>query len=144
MKGEQIMKRIVVTILVFLLLMGSLFVLTACDKNKEDNSNEVVSSNEITSEEKVENNSNSVEELVGQWKNHSYGYDFVYTFNDDGTGNYNAAGKDMPFTYKTDGDKISILYDGDTESFDTTFSIDGDTLNVLDSMGEDTLYEKVQ
>ena len=50
----------------------------------------------------------------------------------------------MKFTYKLSGDKISILYDGDTVSFDTTYSVDGDTLNVVDSFGEDTLYERVK
>ena len=80
--------------------------------------------------------------IVGKWKNSSFGYDFVYTFNSNGTGNYNAAGTNMPFTYKIDGNKISILYDGNTESFDTEFEIKGDTLNVKDSRGEDTFYTK--
>ena len=94
------------------------------------------------SSKKTETSSNSI---VGSWKNDTtiLGYEFVYTFNADGTGNYNAAGTDMPFTYKIDGDKISILYDGDTVSFDTTFSLNGNTLNVLDSNGNDTLYQKV-
>ena len=141
------MKKTLVTILVIVLLIAGLFTLTACDKTKEDNSNEITldsESNNDYNEEILEVGSNSPEEIIGQWKNHSYGYDFIYTFEDDGKGNYNAAGKDMPFTYTIDGNKISILYDGDTESFDTTFSIDGDTLNVVDSMGEDTLYEKVK
>ena len=39
----------------------------------------------------------------------------------------------MKCTYTIDGDKISILYDGNTVSFDTTFEIKDDTLNVRDS-----------
>ena len=48
----------------------------------------------------------------------------------------------MKCTYETDGDKISIMYEGNTVPFETTYSIDGDTLNVKDSFGEDTLYKK--
>ena len=43
------------------------------------------------------------------------------------------------------GNKISFKYtDEDMETLDTTFSIDGDTLNVKDSNNEDTLYKKVK
>ncbi len=80
--------------------------------------------------------------LVGKWSTDFAGYTYTYTFNEDGTGTYDAAGTLMKFTYKTDGDKISILYDGNTVSFDTTYSIDGDTLNVKDSLGNDTLYKR--
>ena len=76
--------------------------------------------------------------LVGKW---AYG-SFVYTFNEDGTCSYDAAGTLMKCTYTTDGDKISILYDGDTASFDTTYSIDGNKLNVKDSLGNDTIYNR--
>ena len=48
----------------------------------------------------------------------------------------------MKCTYKIDGDKISILYDGSTVPFETTFSIENDTLNVIDSLGNDTLYTR--
>lgn len=37
----------------------------------------------------------------------------------------------MECTYKIDGKKISISYKGIKESFDTTFSIDGDKINIL-------------
>lgn len=76
--------------------------------------------------------------IVGKWALGSY----VYTFNEDKTCSYDAAGTIMKCTYKTDGDKLSILYDGDDVSFDTTYSIDGDKLNVKDSFGNDTIYTR--
>ena len=84
--------------------------------------------------------------IVGVWKNDTTytGYEFVYTFNEDGTGKYDAAGTIMEFKYTVDGDKLSITYTGDTSSFDTTYSIKDDTLNVLDSLGNDTLYKRVK
>ena len=78
------------------------------------------------------------ESIVGKWALGS----FVYTFNKDKTCQYDAAGTIMKCTYEIDGDKISILYKGDSVPFETTFSIDGDTLNVKDSLGNDTLYKR--
>lgn len=90
---------------------------------------------------------NLSKEIVGKWKNDTTieGYEFIYTFNADGTGEYDAAGTIMKFKYTINGNKISFKYtDEDMASLDTTFSIDGDTLNVKDSNNEDTLYKKVK
>ena len=86
-------------------------------------------------------------EIVGKWKNDTEGYKFIYTFNADGTGEYDAAGSIMKFKYTIDGDKISFKYleqEENMTTMDTTFSIDGDTLNIKDSNNEDTLYERVK
>ena len=88
---------------------------------------------------------NSNKEIVGQWKNAEYGSQFIYTFQEDGTGEYDSAGTIMKFKYTIDGNKISFKYeDKDMDTLDTTFSIDGDTLNVKDSNNEDILYKKVK
>ena len=87
----------------------------------------------------------NAKEIVGNWKNDTYipGYEFVYTFNEDGTGNYNSAGTDMPFKYEISGKNISILYDGDDVPLDTEFEINGNVLNVKDSNNEDVLYNRI-
>ncbi len=74
--------------------------------------------------------------IVGTWEARDYpDMNFIYIFNEDGTGSY--MGESM--TYVIDGDKISITYVG-TESFDTTFELNGDELNIVDSLGADTIY----
>ena len=78
--------------------------------------------------------------LVGTWTYSEGGY--VYTFNEDGTGNYAYGEAKMEFTYTTDGDKLSILYNGNTSPFETTYVIDGNTLTIKDSFGNDTVYKK--
>ena len=84
----------------------------------------------------INNNKNP---LIGSWANGSY----VYTFNEDGTCSYGYANYGaMECTYKTDGDKISITYTGNSASFDTTYKIEGNQLNVVDSFGNDTIYTK--
>lgn len=78
--------------------------------------------------------------IVGAWEYEKGGY--TYTFNEDGTGSYSYYSTKMDFTYTTDGNKLSLKYNGSTMPFETEFSIDGDTLNVKDSLGRDTLYKK--
>lgn len=97
-----------------LLVIALCLVLVGCGKAKDKNS------------------------IVGKWAHGS----FVYTFNEDKTCSYVALGTTMKCTYEVDGDKLSILFEGNTASFDTTFSIDGNELNVKDSFGEDTIYER--
>ena len=83
-------------------------------------------------------NKNNKVSIVGKWANGSY----IYTFNDDKTCSYDAAGTLMECTYEIEGDKISILYKGNTSSFETTYYIEGDTLHIKDSFGSDVKYEK--
>ena len=101
-------------ILGVLLFITVCFVFTGCEKNSSKNS------------------------IVGKW---AYG-DFIYIFEEDGTCNYDAAGTMMKCTYKTDGDKLSILYEGSDVSFDTTYNIKDNRLNVKDSFGNDTFYDR--
>ena len=80
--------------------------------------------------------------LAGTWASKEYSGRYVYTFNEDGTGNYDAAGTKMDFTYKIEDDKISILYTGNTAPFETRYTLDGNTLNIVDSFGNDTIYTR--
>ena len=82
--------------------------------------------------------------IVGKWEAKHGTVSYVYTFRDDKTCEYNAGGTIMKCTYTTDGDKLSILYDGNTASFDTTYEIKDGKLNVRDSSGKDTFYESVK
>ena len=48
----------------------------------------------------------------------------------------------MKFTYTDDGSNLSILYDGNTAPFESTYTIDGSKLNIKDSFGSDTNNKK--
>ena len=37
---------------------------------------------------------------------------------------------------------ISILYNGNTVPFETTFKIENDTLTIIDSFGKDVVYKR--
>ena len=73
--------------------------------------------------------------LVGSW---DYSGLYTYVFNADGTGSY--AGSN--FTYTTDGDKLSITYEGNTVPFETTYKIDGNKLIIKDSFDNDVTYTR--
>ena len=76
--------------------------------------------------------------IIGKWTYEDGNY--TYTFNEDKTGSYTFGDITMNFTYSIEGDKISILYPESTEPFETTFTIDGNKLNIVDSFGNDTIY----
>lgn len=78
--------------------------------------------------------------LVGSWEYQSGGY--TYTFNADGTGTYDISGNVMKFTYEATDSKLSITYEGDTSPMTLDYSINGKVLNVKDSRGADTLYNR--
>ena len=77
--------------------------------------------------------------IVGKWA-YGSGESFMYTFNSDGTCHYTANNKDC--TYKVDGEKLSITYEGSTAPFETTFKIEDNKLIIKDSFGSDVVYEK--
>ena len=106
------MKKYFKLLLVVLVLFVSIIGLTGCNKENKN-------------------------PIVGQWQSKDYS-SYVYTFNEDGTGDYSGS----KFTYTTDGDKISIKYENSTSAFESTFEIKDNVLNIKDSFGKDTLYTK--
>ena len=76
--------------------------------------------------------------IEGSWEYESGGY--IYTFNADGTGTYDISGTIMNFTYTADGSVLAITYEGSDAPMELEYEIDGDKLNVKDSMGSDTIY----
>ena len=84
----------------------------------------------------------SANPLVGDWASQDYSGAFIFTFNEDGTGNYDAAGTQMPFTYTAEDGQLSILYDGDTLPFESEYTVEGTVLTMKDSFGDDVIYNK--
>ena len=147
-------KKGLLIVLGIAVLVAGLLALTACNGKKTGETTTaapetttVAASEEASATTQAETTKAAKKvsnDIVGSWKNNDYGSDFIYTFNADGTGKYDAAGTIMEFTYTTSGKKLSILYTGNTTPFETEYSVKGDTLNVIDSIGNDTLYKKVK
>jgi len=117
------MSRVLIIMFAFFILFGSIFTY------------KYSSVNTVTK--------GSVNPIVGSWQYEGGGY--TYTFNEDGTGKYELGGTSMEFSYETkDDNKISILYKGNTTPFETEYKVEGNTLNVIDSYGNDTIYKKIK
>lgn len=79
-------------------------------------------------------------ELVGEW---AYDSNYIYTFNADGTGQYDAGGTIMPLTYEIPEDgQLSILFEGNTDPMVTEYKVEGDVLTILDSLNNEVVYKK--
>ncbi len=83
---------------------------------------------------------NNNDTVIGTWE-YEYG-GFTYIFKDDRTGSYDFAGTSMEFTYTVEEGKLSFLYTGNAEPLVLDYELDGDTLNVIDSFGSDTIYKR--
>lgn len=117
------MKKAFAIVLTALLLAVTLVTFSACGNNKKEDENK--------------------NPIVGSWKYEGGGY--TYTFNEDGTGKYELGTSVMEFTYEIkEENKLSILYKNNTVPLETEYKIEGDTLNVIDSFGNDTIYKKVK
>lgn len=82
----------------------------------------------------------SVDPLVDQWQSEELP-EYVYTFNADGTGQYDMAGKILKLNYSTANGKITISFLEEGYSPVTLdYELDGDKLNIKDSFGKDTFY----
>ena len=110
------MKKTILLIGVIAVLAAALFVLTGCGEKKEE-----------------------ANTIIGSWQ-HTSGY--TYTFNNDKTGSYSLSGTEMKFTYEDKGDKVSILYTGNTQASEYAYRIEGNKLIIKDSLGSDVEYTK--
>ena len=80
--------------------------------------------------------------IVGTWALQLYGDEYTYTFNPDGTGVYNAAGKIMNLTYTTKDGIYYETFEGSTAAVKRPYRIENNQFIVEDSYGEEIVYTK--
>ena len=71
--------------------------------------------------------------IVGDWEYKDGGY--TYHFNEDGTGTYMGI---MDFTYTENNGTVKISFEG----MELEGTWEGDVLNIKDSFGSDTIYNR--
>ena len=123
------MKKIIALLLAVCLMAA----LVACGETKP------AETTETTAAETAETAEAAAPSLVGTWEYEGGGY--TYTFNADGTGNYDV-GSDMPFTYTDDGETVAITFEGSTAPMELKYTIEGSKLTVIDSLGSPVVYNK--
>ena len=120
------MKKILLFIIV--LFVGVIWI-TGCDKTEE-----------VSEENNIDSN------VIGTWEHDEDSINAVYIFKEDGTGSYtitvegNAVEKEVAY-YTKDG-KLFINFDKDPDTFELEYSIRGNSLVVIDSLGEEVIYNK--
>ena len=130
------MKKFAIALLSIACAFVAFTTITACDK-KADSAAPAAAAADANANANADKAANGV---TGKWK-HEDGY--VYEFNADGTGSYTADGSDpMKFTYKADNGKLSITYEG-SDPMDLDYELKDNVLNVKDSLGKDTLYNRI-
>ena len=78
--------------------------------------------------------------IVGEWEHEGGAY--AYKFEADGSGTYNYGETVMKFSFEADGSSLSISYEGAETPTVLEYSLDGSVLNIKDSFGSDTIYNK--
>ena len=66
-----------------------------------------------------------------------------YTFNQDGTGQYELLGEKLDLTYKTNGNILSIMFAGQNVPMDVEYTVNAEALTMKDVTGNDVVYHRV-
>lgn len=66
-----------------------------------------------------------------------------YTFNQDGTGQYELLGEKLDLTYKTNGNILSIMFAGQNVPMDVEYTVNAQALTMKDVTGNDVVYHRV-
>ena len=128
-------KRILAIVAVLVLLCA----FTGCNKN-DGETGESSTASAVSEQSVIEQD----DPIVGKWQSEKLP-DYVYTFNADGTGQYDMAGNILDLTYTTEDGKITISFTADGYTPVTlNYELDGDKLNIKDSFGKDTFYIRVK
>ena len=77
--------------------------------------------------------------MIGSWA-YEEDENFIYTFNANSTGSYEVYGETINFTYTDNGTSVEIVFDDAPGTFN--YTIDGNTLVLVDSTGTDVRYIK--
>jgi|GEM_PF-4946642 len=85
--------------------------------------------------------------IVGKWESQKV-KDTVYNFEADGSGDYMVMGNDILLEYSTNAGKITIQFKGGefdgSEPLCLDYTITDNILNIVDSNGNDTLYQRLE
>ena len=147
--------RIIIA-LVTVLVLGLTVAGCSCSTSKDTSNTTTANSSSNTSSNKTDTTTNNTSttnntaaptstdsnSVVGSWVNNDMGIPVTMTFNADGTGKYEIAGQVMNFTYKTEGNKLSITFEGDTQPMNSDMTVNGDTLSMKDITGQNVIFKK--
>ena len=128
------------SVLLTMTIIGMLTSFAGCGEEKEALSNTASESSVSDSTETVTEAETEAAGLVGVWEYEAGGY--TYTFNEDGTGQYDLGGTIMKLTYEDKGTILSILFEGNTDPMELENSMSDGKLIIIDSLGDEVVYNR--
>lgn len=134
-------KSSVIKVLALVLAAFSITAFAGCGN---DDSSDSASSSPASAAVSTDSESTPVsgDSLVGVWEAKDYA-GIAYTFNEDGSGQYDLMGNIMRLNYTTKDGKITIEFlEEGMSSVTLSYTLDGDTLDIKDSFGNDVYYVK--
>ena len=128
------MKQAAFALIVTAAFIASVFSFGGCSSQQDTpDTSDAVSDSSVT----------PAETLVGQWKCESL-TDHIYTFNADGTGQYDMAGNVLKLSYTVEKDDLTITFLAEGYVPVTLkYELKDGKLNIKDSFGNDTFYERI-
>lgn len=118
------MKGYIKNLFLVLVLVVFFFTLTACGKVMKNDS-----------------------KIIGTWEYEEKDvYNAIYSFNEDGTGYFSftivnedntKANDTNKYTYEVKGNRVLITYEGDTNVFETEYSVKDNVLTIADIFGDE-------
>jgi len=67
----------------------------------------------------------------------------TYTFNANGTGKYDISGEVLNFTYTTDGNTLTIMFEGQQVPMVVEYTVDANALVIIDGTGAEIVYMRI-
>ena len=114
---------------------------TSTSESTADSKSELSSEGKDESSAESKASTNGEASITGTWASEGYGGGFVYTFNEDGTGQYDMMGTVLDLTYSVDGDKITIQYLAEGYSPMTlNYTLTSDKFTLFDSSGTENAF----
>ena len=100
--------------------------------------------NRSTAESSSQNSKTSKtdQSIVGSWSTKLYGDEYTYTFNADGTGVSDAAGKIMNLTYTIKDGIYTENLEGNASPVERRYRVTNNQFIVEDTYGEEIVYNK--
>lgn len=137
------------TIAILLVALMALTMFAACKKDKKNaDGDTIVGTWELDFNAAMSLLSEQERAMMEQFGITADNYKGSYTFKEDGTGHAEMTmmGESMSgdFTYKTEGDKLTITatMDGQTSTTEGTYTIEGNKLTMTSSTGETLVFNR--
>ena len=80
--------------------------------------------------------------IFGNWKIVNEKEEFYYVFNRDNTCSYQMKKASLSCTYQIDEEKITILFNGESEEKIYSYEIKADILTIKDKTGKENKFKK--